>query len=214
MDCEKTDYVLPEDNIDISKSLCVENVKKEDESFEEYYYRLSGHFIKKISQYQKINTNRLHVAIAAAKLGKEVNLYPNSYWKNKALFEFTMEYKYKNVKFHYKKGKVLPDDLRLSEKIVLLIKESGDLSREFSTDFVFFLVKTAWNYAVTLDYSILQEVFAKSSDKKSHKSIEKLLTCLIENKKELFPEDERLITECGFSVLENGQVSVSVEFKN
>lgn len=36
-----------------------------------------------LEEYKVVNTDRLHVAILASLLGKEVNFYPNSYYKMK-----------------------------------------------------------------------------------------------------------------------------------
>lgn len=55
-------------------------------------------FIDKIRKYDRVRTDRLHVAIAGAMLGKEVMLYPNSYFKNKAVYEYTLKH-YPNVNF-------------------------------------------------------------------------------------------------------------------
>lgn len=55
-------------------------------------------FIDKIKKYDRVNTDRLHVAIAGAMLGKEVMLYPNSYFKNKAVYEYTLK-NFPNVNF-------------------------------------------------------------------------------------------------------------------
>ena len=55
-------------------------------------------FINKIKKYDRVNTDRLHVAIAATLLGKQVSLYPNSYYKNKAVYEYTLK-KFPNINF-------------------------------------------------------------------------------------------------------------------
>ncbi|MEM5853678.1 MAG: polysaccharide pyruvyl transferase family protein [Candidatus Aenigmatarchaeota archaeon] len=47
---------------------------------------------------RQIYTDRLHNAILAAILGKETYLYPNSYYKNKGVYEFSLK-KFPNVKF-------------------------------------------------------------------------------------------------------------------
>ncbi|MFC1678206.1 polysaccharide pyruvyl transferase family protein [Patescibacteria group bacterium] len=55
-------------------------------------------FVATIRPYQQINTDRLHVAICAVLLGKQVKLYPNLYYKNKAVFDYSL-HKYSNVEF-------------------------------------------------------------------------------------------------------------------
>ena len=53
-----------------------------------------------ISKFKQINTDRLHVGIAATLLGKKVNLYPGSYFKIEALYNFSIKDKFDNVTFH------------------------------------------------------------------------------------------------------------------
>ncbi len=51
-----------------------------------------------VSQYSEIHTDRCHVAITGARLGKRVFLYPGNYFKNKAIFEYSLS-SYPNVTF-------------------------------------------------------------------------------------------------------------------
>lgn len=44
-----------------------------------------------LSQYTTIATDRLHVAIAATLIGCDVELYGNSYFKNKAVFDYSLK---------------------------------------------------------------------------------------------------------------------------
>lgn len=55
-------------------------------------------FVNTIANYKSIHTDRLHIAITGALLGFQVMLYPNSYYKNKAIYEYSL-IKFKNVKF-------------------------------------------------------------------------------------------------------------------
>jgi exopolysaccharide biosynthesis predicted pyruvyltransferase EpsI len=57
-------------------------------------------FFDAISRYRIIHTDRLHVAIAACLLGKELHFYPGAYFKNKAVFRSSIEGRYENVHFH------------------------------------------------------------------------------------------------------------------
>ncbi len=43
---------------------------------------------KYLSKYEVINTNRLHIAIVGSMLNKKVNFYNNSYYKNRAVYEY------------------------------------------------------------------------------------------------------------------------------
>lgn len=43
-------------------------------------------FVSTINRYRKVDTDRLHIAIAAAKLGKRVRFHPGNYHKNRVVF--------------------------------------------------------------------------------------------------------------------------------
>lgn len=47
--------------------------------------------MKFLNRFQKIRTDRLHICIAAALLGKEVEFYPNSYFKCRAVYEYSLK---------------------------------------------------------------------------------------------------------------------------
>jgi exopolysaccharide biosynthesis predicted pyruvyltransferase EpsI len=61
-----------------------------DLSYNGYATKPLDEFISILQGYDQINTDRLHVAIGAALLGKKVKLFPNSYYKNKAVFEYSL----------------------------------------------------------------------------------------------------------------------------
>lgn len=61
--------------------------------------RIEG-FFRRINRYEKIFTDRLHVSIAGALLGKEVHLYPGAYFKNLAVLNSSMIGRYEKVFFH------------------------------------------------------------------------------------------------------------------
>jgi len=93
MDREKTGLEIPRDNLDISSLF---GYGTENRLFAGYAgYRL----VNFISKYEEIRTNRLHVAIAAAGLGKSVKLYPNSYYKCEAVYRYSMEHRFPNVRW-------------------------------------------------------------------------------------------------------------------
>jgi len=58
------------------------------------------HFFNAISKYEIIYTDRLHVSIAACLMGKEVHLYPGSYFKSKAIYLSSMKGYFDNIYFH------------------------------------------------------------------------------------------------------------------
>ncbi|MEM5867127.1 MAG: polysaccharide pyruvyl transferase family protein [Candidatus Aenigmatarchaeota archaeon] len=55
-------------------------------------------FVNLIEGSENIFTDRLHVAILSAILEKKTVLFPNSYYKNRGVYEFSL-YKYPGVKF-------------------------------------------------------------------------------------------------------------------
>lgn len=57
-----------------------------------------GVFVKLVEGSRCVFTDRLHVAIFSAILGKDTFLYPNCYHKNKGVYEFSLR-KYPNVEF-------------------------------------------------------------------------------------------------------------------
>jgi exopolysaccharide biosynthesis predicted pyruvyltransferase EpsI len=57
-------------------------------------------FFDVLSQYAVIHTDRLHIAIASCLLGREVHLYPNSYFKNRAIFRSSLQGYFSRVHFH------------------------------------------------------------------------------------------------------------------
>ena len=52
-----------------------------------------------VDRFEQVNTNRLHIAILSALLGKSVNFYANSYGKNHAVYEHSMAQRFSNVKW-------------------------------------------------------------------------------------------------------------------
>lgn len=53
--------------------------------------RLSAYFfLEAVKRFSSVHTDRLHVAIAGALLGKDVRLYGNSYYKNRAVYELSL----------------------------------------------------------------------------------------------------------------------------
>jgi exopolysaccharide biosynthesis predicted pyruvyltransferase EpsI len=52
-----------------------------------------------ISQYRIVHTDRAHVAICAAMLGKELHVYPNNYHKVRGIFEYSLQGR-PNAVFH------------------------------------------------------------------------------------------------------------------
>lgn len=85
-DCESIQKTKPKGNIDIS--------------YDGFCRKPLEVFLGYIAKHSVIYTDRLHVAIAATLLDKKVFLYPNSYWKNLAVYEYSLK-NYKNIVFIY-----------------------------------------------------------------------------------------------------------------
>ena len=90
---EATDIALPADNVDLSKVYAygVHN--------EELIRYASRRLLKFMNRYHEISTNRLHLCVAGALLGKRVRFYPNSYWKCEAIFNYSIRGRFDNVEW-------------------------------------------------------------------------------------------------------------------
>jgi len=97
MDVESSNNVkkIPSNNVDISS---VFNRRNQHTNLE-VAQAVFDDFVNYIADFEIVNTDRLHIAIIAAILGKNVNLYPNSYYKNKAVYDYTLSLEYPNVNF-------------------------------------------------------------------------------------------------------------------
>jgi exopolysaccharide biosynthesis predicted pyruvyltransferase EpsI len=88
---------LRADNIDISRVLSYGKVK--ETLTESVTLGVSNQMLRFINRYAKIETDRLHVAIGAAVLGKDVDLYRNSNYKNEAVYNYSLKDKFPNVRW-------------------------------------------------------------------------------------------------------------------
>ncbi len=86
-DIESTQKIkIPQGNIDLSlKGTHETNVAP---LFEE------------LSKYSEIHTDRLHISIAGCLLGREVHLYSNCYFKNRAIYQTSIKGNFPNCFFH------------------------------------------------------------------------------------------------------------------
>lgn len=72
----------------------------------------AGRFIREINRYRQVRTDRLHVAIVAACLEKDVILHPNNYFKVKAIYDNSLS-GFPNVRFEGLPGTLSPDRKRV-----------------------------------------------------------------------------------------------------
>lgn len=111
--------------------------------------------INTLDEYEEIHTDRLHIAIASVLLDKKVKLYPNSYYKNKAVYDYSLA-KYSNIQFieskHEDKHEL--NSILISDIFTKFIEgKSGDLNIELTDkvsleDLIFLLINTnrkLWN---------------------------------------------------------------------
>lgn len=83
-DSERTEIKLPDDNVDVSEILTMGVETRA------LAYQASHYFLSFLNRYSTINTNRLHVCIGGMLLGKKINFYPNSYYKCRAVYEYSL----------------------------------------------------------------------------------------------------------------------------
>jgi exopolysaccharide biosynthesis predicted pyruvyltransferase EpsI len=92
-DAEKTEIQLPSENIDVSEALTMGVESKE------LAYINAHYFLEFLNGFAKIHTNRLHVCIGSALLGKAVAFHGNDYYKCRAVYEYSLT-DFPNVVFH------------------------------------------------------------------------------------------------------------------
>ncbi|MEM8791876.1 MAG: polysaccharide pyruvyl transferase family protein [Pseudomonadota bacterium] len=86
LDREKTDVEVPPHNFDLS-DIFMDNVLDRRS-----VWQTVSMLAATIRPYRKVRTNRLHVAVLAALMGREVEMLDNSYGKNSAVYETSMQH--------------------------------------------------------------------------------------------------------------------------
>jgi exopolysaccharide biosynthesis predicted pyruvyltransferase EpsI len=92
-DIEKTVLSLPSGNFDISQGFAADDMLPSS-SLHATYWMMAF-----IDRFSVVRTNRLHVAIMAAMLGKELHLYDNSYGKVRDVFVHSLRARFPNVRW-------------------------------------------------------------------------------------------------------------------
>jgi len=110
--------VLNAFRVDVESNRKTIYVDNEDISYNGWCMKPLDDFLKKIEKHDEIRTDRLHVAIAATLLNKKVIFFSNSYYKNLAVYEYSLK-KYPDVVFIYEKDV----DLVSYNNIELLFKK-------------------------------------------------------------------------------------------
>ncbi len=97
-DAEKTDIELPVGNVDLSAILMFDFCQViGDRNLSRLISNLLLYFL---NMGDEINTNRLHHCIGAALLGKKVNFYPNSNFKNERVYVTSLKNRFPNISWH------------------------------------------------------------------------------------------------------------------
>jgi exopolysaccharide biosynthesis predicted pyruvyltransferase EpsI len=92
-DLESTGIPLPADNLDVARVFS-HGTKNPWVS-----HTSSFQLLRYIDTFQSVHTNRLHTAVGAALLRKQVRFYPNSYFKNRAVYEFSLRGRFPGVEW-------------------------------------------------------------------------------------------------------------------
>ena len=94
-DGEKTkiSHINKKDNQDLSALINYDSSMLNKELVNKTTYEI----LDNIYKYDIVNTDRLHGSIAGSLLNKKTTLYTNSYYKNKAVFEYSIKNKFKNT---------------------------------------------------------------------------------------------------------------------
>jgi exopolysaccharide biosynthesis predicted pyruvyltransferase EpsI len=90
---EKTDIAIPRDNVDVSAIYATGRMSK-DFALESTYRMMQF-----MDRYSVVQTNKLHVAIIGILLNKRVNIFDNSYGKNRSVFEQSIDGRFPNVEW-------------------------------------------------------------------------------------------------------------------
>jgi exopolysaccharide biosynthesis predicted pyruvyltransferase EpsI len=91
LDLERTDIVVPKANIDLSQAFSADDMSPTSSLHATFF------MIQLVDRYNIVKTNRLHVAILSAMLGKTVHMWDNSYGKNRDIFQHSLIGRFPNV---------------------------------------------------------------------------------------------------------------------
>lgn len=93
-DVEGTGRSITSVNFDVSQALAADNMSHFDSAL------AACTVIKFIDRFDVVHTDRLHVCIVSLLLNKEVHFFDNSYGKNSAVYEYSMQGRYPKLKWH------------------------------------------------------------------------------------------------------------------
>jgi exopolysaccharide biosynthesis predicted pyruvyltransferase EpsI len=90
-DAEQSTPSVPEGNLDLSRIMAFGTWDANA------CHTAAHHVLRFLNLCEEIRTNRLHLAIGAALLGKRVEFHPNSYFKNRAVYEYSLRDRFPDV---------------------------------------------------------------------------------------------------------------------
>jgi exopolysaccharide biosynthesis predicted pyruvyltransferase EpsI len=93
MDVEKTSIEIPSDNLDVSATFNFDSSMRDEVRVAKTALVIASF----LNQFDVINTNRLHICICGAILGKKINFSSNSYWKNESIYQYSLKKKFPNI---------------------------------------------------------------------------------------------------------------------
>ena len=83
---------------DVESVLNLQPESNNDLSYNGYATKPLEALIGVLQRYAQVNTDRLHIAIGSTLLGKQVKLFPSLYYKNKAVFDYSLK-EFPNISF-------------------------------------------------------------------------------------------------------------------
>ena len=93
VDGERRGAPVPPENVDVSQ------VFEYGVAPSRVAFRAASAMLSYMSVFERIVTNRLHGCIAGALLGKQVDFYANSYFKNEAVYAHSLKDQFSNVRW-------------------------------------------------------------------------------------------------------------------
>ncbi len=84
LDVESCGRAIPKDNKDLSQLFSLGSQTRAQN------LSSAKSLLSEVNQFERIKTNRLHVGVAAFLLGKRLDFYANSYFKNRAVYELSI----------------------------------------------------------------------------------------------------------------------------
>jgi exopolysaccharide biosynthesis predicted pyruvyltransferase EpsI len=93
MDVEETAIDIPRSNIDLSNAFAADDMSPASSLHATYWT------MRFVDRFEGVRTNRLHIGIMSAMLGKQVQLLDNSYGKVRDVFNHSLRDRFANVQW-------------------------------------------------------------------------------------------------------------------